>query len=47
VWNTNCFMHKQIQIGKVMNPSTLNTWKLKIKKKIDNASNVVVNCTSK
>jgi hypothetical protein len=29
VWSTYCFVHTQIQTRKVMNPSTLNPWKLK------------------
>jgi len=29
VWNIDCFMHKQIETGKAMNPSTLNPWKFK------------------
>ncbi len=29
VWSIDCFVHKQIETGKVMNPSTLNPWKLK------------------
>jgi len=46
VWNTNCFMHRQIETRKVMNLSTLNPWKLKSLKQIDNVNNVVVNCMS-
>jgi hypothetical protein len=44
VRSTYCFMHKKIETRTVMNLSTLNPWKLKFKKKIDNANNVVVNC---
>ncbi len=29
VWSTYCFVHTQIETKKVMNPSTLNPWKLK------------------
>jgi hypothetical protein len=47
VWSTYCFMHKQIETRKVMNPSTLNPWKLKSLKMIDNANSVIVDSTHK
>jgi hypothetical protein len=47
VWSIDCFVHREIEVGKVMNFSTLNPWKLKFKKRIDNASNVVVYCIGK
>jgi hypothetical protein len=40
-------VHKQIETGKVMNPSTLNPWKLKFKKKIDDASGAIIDCIGK
>ncbi len=47
VWSTNYFMHEQIETRKVMNPSTLNPWKLKSSRKTDNANSAIIDCIGK